>query len=143
MTSHELFVRLAYALDQHDDACLLMVLLARNAVDQSRRLTTTTIAERDTPGHMDRNRVKRATDRLVARGLIRTRVYVKTWTEYTIDGAALRALLANSAERLSKLPGLDGQSIAFADTFDLPAPTDAVQVTEPPPTHACPQEIDP
>lgn len=117
MENSELFVRLVHVLDNRMDAMFLLALLGQGADRRPFRTTQTVLGERYLQGALSRTQIFRSTDRLRTRGLISTRIYPKTWTEFTVNGEALRALLASQASRLDTLPGLNQEPIAFAETL--------------------------
>jgi hypothetical protein len=122
MSDAELFFRLSIALENYDQALVMTVLLAVEADSQPFRCTQSKLATRYLGGLLNRNRVDRAIERLHAKGLVATRIYPKTWSEYTVDGPALAALLRKPLPPHALIPGVSHDPIPFIAYLEgLPA----------------------
>lgn len=129
MTNLELFVDLLHRFTSYDDAVLLALLLALDADEQPLRSTASKLSQIHLDCNLSDDRLRRATERLVEQGLVRTRVYPNRWTEYTVDADALTDLLDRPLPDAPYMPGLSKEPIGFltrraalAATAASPAP---------------------
>lgn len=113
MTNCQFFINLLYPLGNYDDAVVLALLLALDADDQPVRSSATKLSQIHLDHSLSDDRVRRATDRLVEQGLVRTRVYPNRWTEYTVDVQALTELLDRPLPEAPYMPGLSKEPIGF------------------------------
>lgn len=113
MTNCELFTNLAHRFASYDDAVVLALLLALDADEQPLRSTAAKLSHIHLDGNLSDDRFRRATDRLVEKGLVRTRVYPNRWTEYSVDVATLMHLLDQPLPEAPYMPGLSKQPIGF------------------------------
>lgn len=113
MTNTSFFVSLIHHLGDYDDAVVLALLVALDATEQPMRSTAAKLGVIHLDGAIGPKRIQRATDRLIERGLIRTRVYPNRWTEYTVDVDALTDLLNQPLPDAPYMPGLSKVPIGF------------------------------
>jgi len=127
MTNNEFFIRVLHALQDYDEAMVLGLLIAYRADDSPVRLSNRSLAEVHLGGMLSKLQVQRAVARLVKRGLLRTRVYPKTWTEYTVPPESLAELLAEPLPDVSTIPGISDQPIPFLVRLQAASIVDAAQ----------------
>jgi hypothetical protein len=125
MTNTDFFIRLTHALGDYDEALVLGTLVALGASEQALRSSGRKIADRYLAKALNLQQVQRATARLVNRGLLAVRVYPKTYTEYTVQVDALRALLAKPLPNARFLPGVSQEPIAFLARLEAESALDA------------------
>lgn len=125
MTNTDFFIRLTHALCDYDEALVLAALAALGATEQPVRSSVRSMADIYLAQALNLQQVHRATARLVKRGLLAVRVYPKTYTEYTIQVDALRALLAQPLPNARFLPGVSQEPIAFLARLEAESALDA------------------
>lgn len=123
MTNIEFFAALSHHLGDYDDALLLALLVALDADEQPLRTTPAKLARDQLSGAISAKRVQRAADRLITRRLLTTRAYPNRWTEYSVDPAALTALLAQPLPDGPYVPGISKEPIGFLTRLSASAGT--------------------
>lgn len=125
MSPENLYIAIAHRLRDYDEATLLARLVALGATEEPIRTTSRRCADIYLAGQLTAKQVQRATARLVTRGLLAVRVYPKTYTEYTVQVDALRALLAQPLPNARFLPGVSQEPIAFLARLEAESALDA------------------
>jgi len=113
MTNAEFFSALCHHLSHYDDAVVLTLLVALDAEEQPLRTTPSKLARDHLSHFLSHDRIRRAAERLTVRGLVSARVYPNRWTEYSVDPAALTALLAQPLPDGPYVPGISTAPIGF------------------------------
>lgn len=127
MTNEQLFIELTHRLADYEEAMVLQLLLAWDADlkplrSGKRKLQQALGSAVSIPG------TERAICRLVAQGLVSTKVYPNTYTEYTVNAEAIDALLAEPLPTLKWLPGVSQEPIHFLTArAGQPSNSDAVR----------------
>lgn len=106
LSNESLVLRLMYALDDRDGALLLWYLLAQQA-DTSPLRTSRRAIHADMGGLVGLTNLLGATSRLARAGLIETRVYPRTFTEYRVRLPELRTLLNHPLPQINFVPGIE------------------------------------
>ncbi|MBW8831357.1 MAG: hypothetical protein JF606_18425 [Burkholderiales bacterium] len=127
MTSPEFFAALMHRLRDYDEGVLLTYLVAQGATEVPVRSSVTKLGDNQLGGLMSRDRVHRASARLVKRGLLCTRVHPKTWTEYTVPTKALVELLAEPLPDVESIPGVSDRPIPFLVRLQAESIVDAAK----------------
>jgi hypothetical protein len=119
MNEKDFLLQLIYRLKEVDTAFLLYFLIAGKADQTSQKTSLTTLAQNMLGGHLTKSQVMRATQKLIARGLITTTVYPKTSTSYSVNVSAVYALFDQPLAWCRWLPGLSNETIEipFLETF--------------------------
>lgn len=120
MDSKALFNELLHRLRKYEDgkysdAMLLHYLLRQGADVVEHKTTSVKVALDALAGCLNRHDVQRSTVRLSQLGLISTRVHANTRTHFTVNRAAVLALLAKPLPR--NLPGIDERHFPFLDEW--------------------------
>lgn len=123
MTNAELFSALCHHLSHYDDATVLTLLVALDADEQPLRTTPSKLASVHLDHFLSHDRVRRAAERLALRGLVSARVHPNRWTEYSVDPAALIALLAQPLPDGPYVPGISKEPIGFLTRLSASAGT--------------------
>lgn len=123
MSNAEFFSALCHHLSHYDDATVLMLLVALDADEQPLRTTPSKLASLHLDHFLSHDRVRRAAERLALRGLVRARVHPNRWTEYSVDPAALTALLAQPLPDGPYVPGISKEPIGFLTRLSASAGT--------------------
>lgn len=129
MSPENLYIAIAHRLRDYDEATLLARLVALGATEYPLRTTSRRCADIYLASQLTPKQVQRATARLVDRGLLVVRVYPKTYTEYTVQADALRALLARPLPDARSLPGVSQEPIAFLARLEAESVLDAASAT--------------
>lgn len=135
MTNDQLFIALIHKLADYEEAMVLQLLLAWDA-DRKPLRSGKRKLQQALGASISEPSVQRAVGRLVDQGLIATKVYPNTYTEYTVDVESLEELLAEPLEPLKWLPGVSQEPIHFLTTRSH-AQTDT-EAVRPPPADANP-----
>lgn len=117
LTPESLLVRLMHALNDRDSAYLLWYLLAQRA-DLNPLRTSRRAIHADLGGTVGLTNVLTATNRLVESGLISTRVYPRTFTEYRVMDHAVAELLVRQPPAANFLPGLKPREVPFVTRWN-------------------------
>ena len=141
---NELLHRLCkYEGGKYSDAMLLHYLLRQGADEQEFKSTAVSIALDALSACVNRRDVQRSIERLTGMGLITTRVHANTRTHFSVNKAAVLALLSKPLPR--NLPGLDERHFAFLDRWremqSLQASTEAAESPCKPAVASQPVEI--
>lgn len=135
MTNEQLFIALVHRLADYEEAMVLQLLLTLDA-DRKPLRSGKRKLQQSLGASVSVRGAERAVSRLVAQGLITTKVYPNTYTEYTVNVESLEELLAEPLEPLKWLPGVSQEPIHFLTTRSrLQTDTEAVR---PPPADANP-----
>lgn len=135
MTNEKLFIALVHRLADYEEAMVLQLLLTLDA-DRKPLRSGKRKLQQSLGASVSVRGAERAVSRLVAQGLITTKVYPNTYTEYTVNVESLEELLAEPLEPLKWLPGVSQEPIHFLTTRSrLQTDTEAVR---PPPADANP-----
>jgi hypothetical protein len=132
MTNTDFFIRLTHVLRDYDEALVLAALAALGATEQPVRSSVRSMADIYLAKALNPRQLHRATARLVTRGLLAVRVYPKTYTEYTVQVDALRALLAQPLPNARFLPGVSQEPIAFLARLEAESALDAASAAAAP-----------
>jgi hypothetical protein len=114
-TNQQLLVDLIHRLGDYEEAMLLQLLLAWRA-DQTPLRSGKRKLQEQLGAVISVAGVERATTRLMNQGLITTRVYPNTYTEFRIDVEALDALLAEPIPDTKWFPGVSSEPIHYLTT---------------------------
>jgi hypothetical protein len=112
VTNQELFVDLIHRLADYEEAMVLQLLLALRADMAPLRSGKRKLQEQLGAAISEAN-VQRAIGRLALQGLITTRVYPNTYTEFRINVEALDALLCESIPATKCFPGVSSEPIHY------------------------------
>lgn len=121
LTPEGLLVHLMHALSDRDSAYLLWYLLAQRA-DVSPLRSSRRVIHSDLGGAIGLTNVLTATSRLIDVGLVSTRVYPKTFTEYRVDAHAVSELLGRPLSGANFLPGILPREIPFVTRWNAGEP---------------------
>ena len=111
-TNQELFIDLIHHLGDYEEAMVLQLLLAWRA-DQTPLRSGKRKLQEQFPTLISVAGVERAISRLMSQGLITTRVYPNTYTEYRINAEALDQLLAEPIPATKWFPGVSNEPIPY------------------------------
>ncbi|RTL26852.1 MAG: hypothetical protein EKK47_20205 [Burkholderiales bacterium] len=117
LTQEGLLVHLLHALSDRDSAYLLWYLLAQRADETPLRSSRRAI-HGDLGGVIGLTNVLTATNRLTDAGLITTRVYPRTFTEYRVNGHAVSGLLNRPLTTANFLPGILPREVPFVTRWN-------------------------
>jgi hypothetical protein len=119
MNEKDFLLQLIYRLKEVDAAFLLYFLMASKADQKPQKTSFSSLAQNMLGGHLSTLQVRRATQKLIARGLITTVVYPKTSTSYSVDVSAVYALFDQPLAWCRWLPLLSEETIEipFLETF--------------------------
>jgi hypothetical protein len=127
MTNEQLFIALIHRLADYEEAMVLQLLLTLDA-DRKPLRSGKRKLQQSLGASVSVRGAERAVSRLVAQGLITTKVYPNTYTEYTVNVESLEELLADPLEPLKWLPGVSQEPIHFLTTRSrLQSDTEAVR----------------
>lgn len=129
MTGRELLIALMHRLRRYDDTVILYALLQSRADQTEFRTSATRVAANSLGGLVTRLQVHRALKRLERGGYIATRVYRNHRTAISVDGDAVRALLAIPVSDL--MPGIRTESFPFLEERNRAAEDQTQDAAEP------------
>lgn len=115
LRNQELFINLIHRLGDYEEAMVLHLLLAWRADQTPLRSGKRKLQEQFTE-RLSVWGVERAIFRLVDQGLVTTRVYPNTYTEFRINVEALDALLAEPIPATKWFPGVSSEPIHYLTT---------------------------
>lgn len=127
MTTDQLFIALIHRLADYEEAMVMQLLLAWDADRTPLRSGKRKLQQALGPSVSEKG-VWRAVERLTHQGLVSTKVYPNTYTEYTVNAEAIEALLAEPLPTLKWLPGVSQEPIHFLTArAGQPSNSDAVR----------------
>lgn len=127
MTNQELFVELLHRLQRYDDAMVLHAVLQQYADRKEFKTSHTRISLNLLGGRVSRIQVQRALQRLRDAGFVSTRAYQNYRTMVSVDGDAVRALLATPVSSI--VPGIRSDSFPFLNDWNDAAEKQAKTAT--------------